>query len=147
MFPVRPRQVVQFSSDSSYHGSFSPDGKWFVANASSNEPLGVFEVATGREVHRFDCHALTSTVSPDSKRLAVCSRQNDRGVREMVVRLFDLASGKQVAQFPLGHEYGYFSLAFAPDGKTLACGFSDRSCVLDGTTGRVLYRLTGRPMS
>jgi WD40 repeat protein len=146
--PFHPRPVVQFSMDSTFHGTFSPGGKWFVAGASANEPLGVFERSTGREVHRLDCHARTSVVSPDSKRLAVSSSQNDKGGREAVVRLFDLESGKEVAQFPFGTEDRYYSLAFSPDGKTLACGFSDHSCVLDLATGRVLYRLTGsRPVA
>jgi WD40 repeat protein len=138
------REVVQFHMDSSFHGGFSPDGKWFVAGASCNEPLGVFEAATGREVHRLRCHAITSTVSPDSKRLAVCGYLNDKGGREAVLRLFDLASGKETAQFPLGHEDCFHSLAFSPDGKLLACGGSDRSCVVDTASGRVLYRLSGR---
>jgi WD40 repeat protein len=148
-FPLafEPRPVVQFLMDSSFHGGFSPDGKWFVAGASCNEPLGVFEAATGREVHRFRCHAITSTVSPDSKRLAVCGYKNDRGGREAVLRLFDLASGKEAAQFPMGHEECFHSLAFSPDGKLLACGFSDRSCVVDTATGRVLHRLSGRPVA
>src|SRR5262249_49115467 len=129
-----------------FHGHFSPDGKWFVAAADSNEPLGVFDVATGREVHRLNYHALTSAVSADSKRLAVCSRLNDLGERESVVRLFDLASGQLIRQIPLGTEEPYYSLAFSPDGTTLACGFSDKSCLLDSTTGRVLHRFSGRPI-
>jgi WD40 repeat protein len=147
-FPLafEPRPVVQFHMDSSFHGGFSPDGKWFVAGASCNEPLGVFEAATGREVHRLTCHAMTSAVSPDGKRLAVSSYKNDKGGRETVLRLFDLAGGKEVAQFPLGQEESFFSLAFSPDGRRLACGFSDRSCVVDTTTGRVLYRLSERPI-
>jgi WD40 repeat protein len=130
--------------DSSFHACFSPDGKWLVAGASLNEPLGVFEVASGREVHRFDCHAYTSAVSSDSKRLAVASYLNDKGGRETVIRLFDLTSGKEEKQFALGREGSYHSLAFSPDGKFLACGFSDDSFVLDLATGKVLYKLTGR---
>ncbi len=148
VFPLafNKRPVIEFSMDSTFHGSFSPDGKWFVAGASSNEPLGVFEVDTGREIHRLNCSALTSIVSPDSKRLAVSSRMNDKGKSETVIRLFDLANGKEVAQFPFGDE-DFFSLSFSPDGKVLACAFSDRSCLLDLTNGRVLHRLPGRPLA
>ena len=145
--PFHPRPVVQFHMDSTFHGSFSPDGKWFVAGASSLEPLGVFEATTGREVHRLARFARTSIVSPDNKFLAVCSWKNDRDGRETVIRLFELASGKEVAQFPFGTEDPYYSLAFSPDGKILACGFSDRSCLLDLTNGRVLHRLSGRPFA
>src|SRR5207249_8985558 len=71
--PIRPRDFVQLSMDSTFHGSFSPDGKWFVAGAQAGEPLGVFDAATGKEAHRLDCHASVSAVSADSKRLAVAS--------------------------------------------------------------------------
>jgi WD40 repeat protein len=133
--------------DSTFHGHFSPDGKWFIVGGGSGSPLCVFEAATGREAHRLECNASTSAVSPDNKRLAVCSMSNDKGGREAVLRLFDLGTGKETAQFPLGHEHVYFSLAFAPDGKALACGFSDRSCVVDTAGGRVLYQLSGRPIA
>jgi WD40 repeat protein len=144
--PMMPRPAVQTSMDSTFHGSFSPDGKWFVAGAGWNEPLGVFEMATGVEIHRLRCYASTSMVSPDSKHLAVASLQNDNGGRETVVRLFDLATGKEEAKYALGHENWFYTLAFSPDGKTLACGFSDRSCLLDCATGRILQRLSGRPV-
>src|SRR5207248_37938 len=42
-------------------------------------------------------------------------------------------------------EQPFYSLCFSPDGKALACGFSDRGRVLDITTGRVLLRLPARP--
>src|SRR5262249_53028310 len=74
------------------------------------------------------------------------SMYNDKEKSESVIRVFELATGKQAAQYPLGHEYSYHTLSFAPDGKTLACGFSDRSCVLDVSTGRVLHRLSDRPI-
>jgi hypothetical protein len=135
----------EFSRDSSFHGGSSPDGKWFVSGVSSRQPLGVFAAATGREVYRLGCGAFVSAVSPDSKRLAVSStRPAKRG--ETVIRIFELASGMLAAEFPLGVENWYFSLAFSPDGKTLACGSSDRSCLLDVATGRVLHRLPGSPV-
>src|SRR5262249_29631840 len=117
------------------------------AGANSNEPLGVFDLATGREVHRLSCHAYTSCVSPDSKTLAVSAWKNDKGDRETVIRLFELKSGKPLKQFRLGNEEGFFYRYFSPDGKTLACGFPANSCLLDLTTGRVLHRLSGRPVA
>jgi WD40 repeat protein len=144
--PLRAGATGQYAIDSSTHAAFSPDGKWLIAGANSMEPLGVFDLATGREVHRLACHALTSAVSPDSKTLAVSSWRNDKGEREAVLRLFDLKSGKPLKQYPRGNNDSYFSLAFSPDGKALACGFSDQSCLLDLTTGRILRRFTARPI-
>ncbi len=140
-------KAMRPGADSSFHGSFSPDGKWFVGAASLQDPLGIFDAATGREVRRITCSALTSAVSPDSKRLAVSSCQDDKGERATVIRLFDLATGKQTAQFRFAANDSFHALAFAPDGKTLACGFSDHACLLDLATGRVLHRLPGRPLS
>jgi RNA polymerase sigma factor (sigma-70 family) len=142
---VFPARGVQISMNSTFHGSFSPDGKWFVAGAHQLQPLGVFDVASGREVRRFTAHALTSTFSPDSKRLAVCSTEPDKRGRQTVIRLLELATGKEIKRFPLGTERWYFSLAFSPDGKALACGFSDDGFVMDCSTGRVLYHLKESP--
>src|SRR5262249_19709898 len=132
--------------DSTFHSCVSPDGKYLAAGGGAGELLCVYDFATGRELHRLRCHASTSTFSLDGKRLVVSSMYNDKEKSESVIRVFELATGKPAAQYPLGHEYSYFSLTFAPDGKTLACGFSDRSCVLDISTGRVLHRLSDRPI-
>jgi WD40 repeat protein len=139
---LAPRRI---GFDSTYHGSFSPDGKLLVGGGGSGEALCLIETSTGRELHRLHCHACTSVFTPDGKQLAVCSMQNDKGAREGVIRVFDVASGREVRQLALGEE-SYFSLDFSPDGKKLVCGFSDHSRVLDAVTGRVLYRLMGRPI-
>jgi WD40 repeat protein len=139
-----PRQ--QFGADSTFHGGFSPDGKLFVFGIQSNEPLVVFDIASGRELYHWSCFACVSTFSPDSKRLAVSCWQNDKGERETAIRTFDLETGKELAQIPMRHNHSYYSLAFSADGKSLACCFSDRSCVIDCATGRVLYELTQRPI-
>jgi WD40 repeat protein len=143
LLPLPKRKI---GGDSTYHGCFSPDGRYLAAGGGWGEPLCVFEVSSGREIHRFDCYAAVSTFSPDSKQLTVCSMRNDKGNQQIVIRFFDLAGGKEVKQFPLGSNERYFSLAFSPDGKRLALGFSDNSCLLDCTTGRVTARLTGRPI-
>ena len=136
----------RIGQDSTFHSCVSPDSKYLAAGGGAGELLCVYELATGQELHRLRCHAGTSTFAPDGKRLVVSSMYNDKEGREAVIRVFELATGKQAAQYPLGHEYSFLSLTFAPDGKTLACGFSDRSCLLDCTNGRVLQRLPDRPI-
>jgi WD40 repeat protein len=143
--PVVSRPVVKCHIDSTFHGSFSPDGKWFVAGAQLNEPLGVFDAATGREVNRLMCRASTSLVSPDSKLIAVLSDENAKGESEAVVRFFELASGKEKAQFRFGDQDPTFRIAFAPDGNSLACSRLDGCYVLDCTSGRVLERILDVP--
>jgi RNA polymerase sigma factor (sigma-70 family) len=130
---------------SSYHGHFSPDGKWFAAGGGLGEALCVYEVSSGREVHRLLCDAYSSAFSPDSKHLLVSSMANDKGGRAAILRLFDSTSGKEVKQFPQVSEQSFYSLAFAPNGQLIACGFSDPSLVLDVATGKARYRLSGRP--
>jgi RNA polymerase sigma factor (sigma-70 family) len=134
-----------FGMDSTFHGHFSPDGKHFAGGGGSGQPLCLFETATWREVHRFNCHAATSTFTPDGKRLVVCSMKDDAGAQVATIRVFDVTTGKELSQASLGHEFACFALAVSPDGRVLGCGASDRSCLLDLTTGRVLHRLTGRP--
>jgi WD40 repeat protein len=139
-----PRRKI--GQDSTYHTHLSPDGRWLVGGGGFGETLCVLDAATGREAYRLHCNALTSAASPDSKTLAVCARDTkDKG--ETVILLHELATGMEVARFPQGHEYGYFSLAFSPDGKSLACGFSDRSFVMDCATGRPRFTLPDRPIS
>jgi WD40 repeat protein len=132
--------------DSTFHTCVSPDGKLLAGGGGYGELLCVYDLATGRELHRLSCNASTSTFSPDNKHLIVSSMQNDKKAQETVIRILDVANGKEVTQYPLGHENSYFSLRCSPDGKTLACAFSDRSCLLDLTTGRVLHPLPDRPI-
>lgn len=140
------RRKMGRSLDSTFHSCVSPDGKYLAAQAGAFEYLCIYDLASGRELHRLSCHAYVSTFSSDSKRLIVSQMQNDKKARGTVIRVFDLTSGKEMAQYPLGREDPYFSLAASPDGKTLAFGFSDRGCLLDLTTGRVLYPLPDRPI-
>ena len=56
---------------------------------------------------------------PDGTRIA-------SGGRDRAVRLWDVASGQEVAHLP-GHTSYVWSLAFSPDGKTLVSGSGDAS--------------------
>lgn len=141
-----PLPVRESGQDSSFHLHFSPDGKYFAGSGHSQLPLCVYDTATWREVRRFACDAATSTFTPDGQRLIVASLRNEKGDREAVLRVFEVATGKELAKYPLGFEHAIFSLAVSPDAKVLGCGASDRSCLFDLTTGKILHRLTGGPL-
>jgi WD40 repeat protein len=124
----------------------SPDGKLLVAGGGMQLPLCVYELATGREIHRFLCDASTSKISPDGKRLAVAGMTTSPGHVGTIIRIFDLTTGEEKAAYPLGYYAQFTSLVFAPDGRALACcGVQITSCVLDSTTGRILHKLPGWP--
>lgn len=121
----------------SYHSCLSPNGKLL---AIAGQPLLVYDATTKRELHRFSCNALASIFSSDSKRLFVSSASEEKNVSATVIRVFNLAEGKETKQYPLG-EGGHFSrLAVTTDGKFLLCGSPQQSCLLDTTTGRVTHR-------
>jgi RNA polymerase sigma factor (sigma-70 family) len=137
------------------HGSsvffvaFLPDGKQ-VLSAGEDGLARLWDVATGKEVRRFGTPypvpplSLAVALSPDGKALATTCDGDDG------VRLWDTATGRQTGQvkglafsvaFPTDRLGGEgraawsralktaFSLAFSPDGKTLAAG---------GPTGQVV---------
>lgn len=69
------RQIVlptrKIGMDSTFHSCISPNGKYLAGGGGYGETLCVYELATGREMHRLRCDASTSTFSADNKRLIV----------------------------------------------------------------------------
>jgi WD40 repeat protein len=133
---------------------FSPDGS-HVASAPGQPrrdgtpvPLRVFHVPTGRETARFHAHpededrdtrVTAMALSPDNRLLAV-------GVDgTWVVHLIEIASGKTRIVLT-GHRGEVRSLAFSPDGRTLASGGADNVIFLWDATGARTRKPT-RPQS
>jgi WD40 repeat protein len=117
--------------------AFTPDGKRLACG--DQECVRILETATFRQVHRLpiSCpwqNALTFYAN--GKRLAVGNYR--------VITLWDVETGKQL-NGPVGHEAGVISLAFAPDGKSLASGDFDEGVayVWDVATARPRHRFTG----
>jgi WD40 repeat protein len=106
--------------------AFSPDGKMLASGIGSF--VRVWDVATGKAITTLRGHeglvVINSVAfSPDSKTLASGSGPSsfmDSG-EEKCIRLWDLSTGKEVGAWG-GHPDGTHSLAFSPDGKTLASG-------------------------
>ena len=131
--------------------AFSPDGKT-LASGSGSAPLPglaagitdeasvrLWDVATGRELHRLASGAMYSgsiAFSPDGKLLAV-------GQGRDAIKLWDVTTGREVSTLR-GCFLATQSVAFSPDGKTLASGNNSDVLLWDVATGKVI-NLLGRP--
>jgi RNA polymerase sigma factor (sigma-70 family) len=132
------------SPDSTYHACYSPDGKRVVTGAGGQQPLCIWDVATGQELRRIDDWASVSAFSPDGQRLAVASMAKNRQSQDTVLRLYEVATGKEVWHVPLPGKGFYWWIAFAPDGKLIAPVDTEGIYLLDRRTGQEVRRLKGR---
>src|SRR5262249_38048094 len=107
------------------------------------DDIRVWEAATGRELRRFQMPEgqrrvyVCSALSPDGRTLATgCSD---------CITLWEVATGKVIRQLkPSVRVICFHSLAFAPDGKTLAAGSWDHVIRLwDVATGQELRQFLG----
>jgi TPR repeat protein len=103
------KRVYELPLDGSTLPGFSPDGRWLMTGNADGCRL--WEVATWKEVRRFD--GLSNfAFSPDSRLLAL-------GDAFSVIRLVEIATGREVARLT-GPEPDWYSPAcFTPDGTKL----------------------------
>ncbi len=108
--------------------AFTPDGKriYLSQNLGDKKPaaLELFDIE-GKKLATLDTLKGRGfswpAVSPDGKYLAIQvskGRINEPGA----IRLYDLATNKQVAEFSSGGDYPLMRPEFSPDGRLLACG-------------------------
>lgn len=135
-------KIVQ-GMDSTYHALFSPDGKWLATGAGFQQPLCLWDVATGKEMRRIDCPASVSAFSPDGKLLAVVSSTHEDGRQRQFLHLWEVATGKEVFHLPIQGEEFHWWIDFSPDGKTIAWVSTERISLRDSRTGKELLQLPG----
>jgi WD40 repeat protein len=127
---------------------FSPDGASLASGDSHDGTLIIWDLQ-GRKPRRFlrgHFPGVASVAfSPDGKVLATGDgyRPGESGNLDAKIRLWGALDGRLLRQFP-GHLAGVHSLAFAPDGRTLAsAGHDARAKVWEVATGTRLYQIRG----
>jgi WD40 repeat protein len=120
--------------------AFSPDGKTLAAG--DQKVIHFYDPATGKETGNLEAHrsCLSLAYSADGKVLA--SGGVDPGKDQNSIRLWDVASGKELRRCELPKNEPPIDLAFAPDGKSLAAVIEELDAhVFDVSTGKPVHRL------
>jgi dipeptidyl aminopeptidase/acylaminoacyl peptidase len=100
--------------------AFSPDGT-MLATCGWDRMLRLWNVAAGEVRREWAVEGdPTMVLSPDGKNMATVDRGGEK------VSLWEVGTGKERLRFA-GHKYGNFSVAFSPDGMSLATGAWDGS--------------------
>lgn len=125
--------------------AFSGDGRRLaVAGLDGPKGVVVIDVAEGREVFPTPTPGLAAVLSPDGGRLYVCTDKGGPLPDGLTVRVYDLATGREVGSFASGVTVTCFSLALSPDGKELVCGGRNGISRIDAATGRIRQHLAGQ---
>ncbi|WP_263354546.1 WD40 domain-containing protein [Acidicapsa acidisoli] len=133
-----PELVVQTGHSSDITAvAFSSDGNW-LASASNDKTLKLWDVANGREVRTLSGHSdsVTSVVfSPDGRLLA-------SGSADMTVKVWDVTTGRELRSIG-GHTDIPRVLSFSPDGRSLASDayLESELTISDVATGQTVRKL------
>ncbi len=128
---------------------FSPEGK-ILAGVGIDNKVKLWDVATGKKLGTFVAptvdRVFSVAFSPDGAILAGAGNANNaerNNERPRMIVLWDVATGHELRNLA-GHSYAVRSVAFTPDGKTLASGGLDNMVKLwDVATGGELRTLRG----
>ncbi|SIO65871.1 WD domain-containing protein, G-beta repeat-containing protein [Singulisphaera sp. GP187] len=134
--------------------AFSPDGLTLASASGDTRAVSLHDVATGREWARLLDHQgpiWSLDFSPNGRLLAAATGRvpamtEPTDVEQVgEIRLWDLSDGGAKPWASLvGHDYGIISIAFSPDGTTLATGGFDRAVKLwDVASGQEWATLEG----
>ena len=134
--------------------AFSPDGST-LASGSRDKTMILWDVATGTQIGDplagHTAGVVSLAFSPDGRTLASgnCAQEqsDEEGIRNCgqgEIRLWHVATGTQIGDPLVGHRAPVVSLAFSPDGRTLASGGRDSSLILWDVAGSAKVTLSGQ---
>lgn len=134
--------------------AFSPDGATLATASADSRRVTLWDVATGEQRATLRDHrgpVWSVAFAPDGTTLAAVSGTvpaiaEREGVPQLgAIRLWDLSGPEPQIRMDLsGHAYGILSVAFSPDGTTLASGGFDGVATLwDVSEGRDRATLEG----
>jgi RNA polymerase sigma factor (sigma-70 family) len=109
--------------------AFTPDGKTLLSGSEDDGKVHVWDVATGEEQRQLDPQMWvlrSMALSPDGKTVAAGTVYN-------TIRLWDVASGRELFPDPPGHSASVNAVAYAPDGKLLISAGENRQVWLWNT--------------
>jgi WD40 repeat protein/predicted Ser/Thr protein kinase len=117
---------------------FFPDGKQ-VLSADCVGTIRLWDVATGKVVHIFECNgkefwrtSLSQSISPDGSKAMVA------GGSDHQVHVYDLKTGKEIDR--LDHGAFVRAVAYSPDGQQALSGSWDKTMCLWDITARKKIR-------
>ena len=114
--------------------AYSPDGKK-LASALEGGQIKLWDADNGNLLVTINSNAKSIAFSADGKILA-------SGDRYGTIKLWDARSGELLRTMK-GHTSSVYSVAFAPDGKTLASGSYETIKLWDARSGETLRTLEG----
>ena len=133
--------------------AYSPDGRTLLSGGY-DKIIKRWDVSSGRELRAFGGHGFmvgALAFSPDGRTIVSGGAEREPTERddgriafgEALVKLWDAASGRELRRLQ-GHRISVQTVAFSPDGRTIASGSEDQTTKLwDAASGQELRTLTG----